>query len=108
MRRFLIPGIAVAAAVAQLALLTFGVADQTLPSSIDARVARGAFPPAPDSRLALPVLGSSRSASLADFRGKVVVMNVFASWCDPCRLFFLILGREQRFLAILGATIFGS
>ena len=107
MRRFLIPGIAVAAAVALLALLTFGVADQTLTSSIDARVARGAFPPAPDSRLALPVLGSSRSESLADFRGKVVVMNVFASWCDPCRQEAPILAREQRMLAKHGATIVG-
>src|ERR1035438_5765400 len=79
MHRFLIPGIVVVAAVGLLALLTFGVSNQTLTSSIDANVARGTFPPAPDSHLALPLLGSSRSESLADFRGKGVVMNVFAS-----------------------------
>jgi cytochrome c biogenesis protein CcmG/thiol:disulfide interchange protein DsbE len=107
MRRIVIPGIVVVAAVGLLALLTFGVADQTLTSSIDAKVARGAFPPAPDSHLALPVLGSSRSESLADFRGKVVVMNVFASWCDPCRAEAPILAHEQHLLATHGATIVG-
>jgi cytochrome c biogenesis protein CcmG/thiol:disulfide interchange protein DsbE len=107
MRRFLIPGIAVFAAVGLLALLTFGVANQTLTSSIDAQVARGRFPAAPSANMALPVLGSSRSESLADFRGKVVVMNVFASWCDPCQQEAPILAHEQPALAKRDATIVG-
>src|ERR1039458_9566556 len=107
MRRFLIPGIAVAAAVGLLALLTFGVANQTLTSSIDAQVAHGTYPPAPNAHLALPLLGSSQSKSLASFRGKVVVMNVFASWCDPCRAEAPVLAREQHILAKHDATIVG-
>jgi cytochrome c biogenesis protein CcmG/thiol:disulfide interchange protein DsbE len=107
MRRFLIPGLVVAAAVGLLALLTFGVSSQKLTSSIDAQVARGTFPPAPDSHLALPVLGSLRRESLADFRGKVVVVNVFASWCDPCLQEAPILAHEQRMLTKHGATIVG-
>ena len=39
--------------------------------------------PAPDVELPL-VLGSG-TASLADFEGDIVVVNIFASWCPGCR-----------------------
>ena len=108
MRRFVLPGLVVGAAVALLALLAFGVEGQGGDStSIDAKVARGVWPPAPDTNRALPVLGSTRSESLADFRGKVVVLNVFASWCDPCKAEAPILARTQRQLAHHDATILG-
>ena len=95
------------AAVALLALLAFGVEGQGTSSSIDAQVARGVWPVAPDANLALPVLGSSRSESLDDFRGKVVVLNVFASWCDPCRAEAPILARTERAIVKHDATIVG-
>jgi cytochrome c biogenesis protein CcmG/thiol:disulfide interchange protein DsbE len=108
MRRFILPALIAVAAVALLALLTFGVSKQNDTSSIDAQVAQGKFPRAPDARHALPVLGSSRETrSLADFRGKVVVLNVFASWCDPCAAEAPLLAREQRVLAKRGATLLG-
>jgi cytochrome c biogenesis protein CcmG/thiol:disulfide interchange protein DsbE len=109
MRRFLIPGLVVGAAIALLALLAFGVEGQGGDNtSIDAKVAKGAYPTAPDDSLALPVLGSSsRTESLADFRGKVVVLNVFASWCDPCKAEAPILAQEQRQLAKHNGTIVG-
>jgi cytochrome c biogenesis protein CcmG, thiol:disulfide interchange protein DsbE len=107
MRRYVLPALAVGAALALLALLGFGVADQGTSTSIDASVARGDFPVAPNEKTALPVLGSSKTESLADLRGKVVILNVFASWCDPCQAEAPVLEQEQRKLAHSGATILG-
>jgi cytochrome c biogenesis protein CcmG, thiol:disulfide interchange protein DsbE len=107
MRRFVLPGLIAIAAIALLALLTFGVSHQSDNSSIDAQVLRGHYPVAPNATMALPVLGSSVTRSLADFRGKVVVLNVFASWCDPCKAEAPILEQEQRTLKGQNATILG-
>lgn len=38
---------------------------------------------APD--IELPLILDSGSASLADFSGEIVVVNIFASWCPGCR-----------------------
>jgi cytochrome c biogenesis protein CcmG, thiol:disulfide interchange protein DsbE len=107
MRRYVLPGVIVAVAVALLALLTFGVSSQSDNSSIDAQVLHGHFPAAPNAKMALPVLGSSTTESLSDFRGKVVVLNVFASWCEPCAGEAPLLAREQHTLVKEGATLVG-
>jgi cytochrome c biogenesis protein CcmG/thiol:disulfide interchange protein DsbE len=107
MRRFVIPGLIVVAAVALLALLTFGVSAQTDNSSIDSQVARGKFPVAPSADVSLPLLGSSARRTLADYRGKVVVLNVFASWCEPCASEAPLLAHEQQTLVKSGGTMLG-
>ena len=76
-------------------------------SSIDAALARGIRPPAPDATVALPVLGSSASRSIESFRGKVVVLNVFASWCEPCKAQTAVLEQAQAVIAGQGATVLG-
>jgi cytochrome c biogenesis protein CcmG/thiol:disulfide interchange protein DsbE len=107
MRKFVIPGVIVVAAVAALALLAFGVSRNNDTSSIDAKVARGAYPVPPNYRKPLDMLDSSRQVSLASFRGKVVVLNVFASWCADCAVEAPLLAQEQKMLAAHNATLLG-
>jgi thiol-disulfide isomerase/thioredoxin len=38
---------------------------------------------------------TGRAHSLADFRGKVVLLNVWATWCEPCREEMPTLDRLQ-------------
>jgi len=62
---------------------------------------------APFARLAAPktlpdlrfVDATGRTLSLADFRGKVVLLNIWATWCAPCRVEMPSLERLHKKLA---------
>jgi cytochrome c biogenesis protein CcmG, thiol:disulfide interchange protein DsbE len=61
--------------------------------------------PAPTTTLpALTTGGETRGDfSLAQFSGKVVIVNVFASWCGPCRVEhpqLLQLSKDSRFVVL--------
>lgn len=104
MRRGL-PFAVIAAAAALVLLLAYGVASQGPDTSIDDAVSRGDRIEAPDE--SLPVLGGPGERSLADYRGKVVVLNFWASWCPPCIDELPLLERTQRRIESRGGTVLG-
>jgi cytochrome c biogenesis protein CcmG/thiol:disulfide interchange protein DsbE len=107
MRRYVIPGIAFAVAVALLALLAFGINNQGENTSLDSQLAHGVRPAPPNYSTALPVLGSPGRESLRNLRGKVVVLNFFASWCGPCVAEAPVLEHVQRVLLHHDGTVLG-
>jgi cytochrome c biogenesis protein CcmG/thiol:disulfide interchange protein DsbE len=98
--------VAVAGAVlALIALLAYGVASQRPDEGIERALAGGARPAAP--ALKLPKLDGSGRGSLADYRGKVVVLNYWASWCEPCRTESPLLARWHRRMVPRDGTVLG-
>lgn len=44
---------------------------------------------------------------LSDFRGRIVVLNFWATWCPPCRVEAPVLQRAAERLGPLGVTLLG-
>lgn len=90
--------IAVLAVLAVVGLLAFG-----LLSKGSSGVAQGEVAPTG----ALPRLEGGGSESLADYRGRWVLVNFWASWCVPCREEAPALESFQRRLGGPGFTVLG-
>ena len=87
------------AVVAVLGLLAFGL----LSKGSDLEVGD----PVPDK--VLPALGGTGQGSIADYRGKWVLVNLWASWCGPCReeapALERFYRRERANVTVLGINV---
>ena len=91
--------------LALVALLAYGVLSNEPSRDIDRAVAAGKPYPAP--ALELPRLEGGGRAALSDFKGQVVVLNIWASWCEPCKAESPLLERWHKRMARSGGTVLG-
>lgn len=106
-KRLSLPLLAVLAGAALVGLLVYGVSAQAPTRTLDDALARGQHPRAPGATSRLPLLGGSGSGSLSSYRGQVVVLNFWASWCQPCQTEAPMLERTQRELLRHRSTVLG-
>ena len=85
----------------------YGVSARSANRTLDEQVAESRRPPAPQATRMLPRLDGPGDASLASFRGKVVVLNFWASWCAPCQVEAPLLERAQSQLERHNGTVLG-
>jgi peroxiredoxin len=74
-QQWMIVGSIVAAMAVALGSASYFMREQLFPVTLGSE--------APDFKA--KVLGANSYKTLADYKGKVVVLNVWATWCEPCR-----------------------
>jgi cytochrome c biogenesis protein CcmG/thiol:disulfide interchange protein DsbE len=100
-RRLAGPIAAVVAVAAVIALLTIGLLNRGADTGIRDALAAGERPQAPELTLPVLVAGDGLGpvgapVSLADLRGRTVVVNLWASWCTPCETEAPVLDEVAR------------
>jgi cytochrome c biogenesis protein CcmG/thiol:disulfide interchange protein DsbE len=106
-RRRLLPILVSVFGACLVGLLIYGVSHQSASRTLDEALAQGQHPLAPEAARTLSGLSGTHAASLASFAGKVVVLNFWASWCEPCQDEAPLLERAQSQLQRHDATVLG-
>lgn len=112
MRRSAVPALLGILAVALVAVLAFALtrspSDQKNEQRLDAQVEGGTPVVAPGSDKVLSPLAGGAKKTLADYRGQVVVLNFWGSWCTPCKDEAPLLERYHKKLQAAGVgTVLG-
>jgi len=97
--------VAIGVASLIVGLLAYGVASQGTDTSIDEALAKGRRATAPVQ--ALPRLGADGTGSVDAYKGKVVLVNFWASWCPPCTEELPLLQRTHRAISKRGGLVLG-
>lgn len=97
--------IVIATASMLVGLLAYGVASNGRDTSIDQALVDGKRIAAPDATL--PKLGAAGADSISSFKGRVVVLNFWGSWCPPCVDELPIIERYHKTIVPKGGTVLG-
>jgi cytochrome c biogenesis protein CcmG/thiol:disulfide interchange protein DsbE len=106
-KRLVLPIVVSLLGAGLLGLLIYGVSHQAASRTLDDAVFHGEHPRAPDATISLAALTGGGHSDLSAYAGKVVLLNFWASWCEPCEMEAPRLEAAQRQLQAHDATVLG-